>query len=40
MCVAVVRIGELLRYEGAGTVEFILDLATGNFYFLEVNVRL
>lgn len=40
MCAAAVRIGELLRYEGAGTVEFILDLTTGSFYFLEVNARL
>lgn len=40
MCAVAVKIGELLRYEGAGTVEFILDLATGKFYFLEVNARL
>lgn len=40
MCAVAVRIGELLGYEGAGTVEFILDLATGIFYFLEVNARL
>ena len=40
MCAIAVRIGELLKYEGAGTVEFIPDLATGKFYFLEVNARL
>ncbi|KAH7016766.1 carbamoyl-phosphate synthase L chain, ATP binding domain-containing protein [Ilyonectria destructans] len=40
ICSVAVRIGELLKYEGAGTVEFILDLATGKFYFLEVNARL
>lgn len=40
LCAAAVRIGQLLRYEGAGTVEFMLDLATGGFYFLEVNARL
>lgn len=40
MCAAAVRIGELLGYENAGTVEFIVDIATGNFYFLEVNARL
>jgi 3-methylcrotonyl-CoA carboxylase alpha subunit len=27
-------------YVGAGTVEFMLDPATGEFYFLEVNARL
>ncbi|KAM5356865.1 hypothetical protein ACJ41O_003511 [Fusarium nematophilum] len=40
MCAVAVKIGELLKYEGAGTVEFILDIATGKFYFLEVNARL
>ncbi|RSL93694.1 hypothetical protein CEP52_013102 [Fusarium oligoseptatum] len=33
MCAEAVKIGELLKYEGAGTVEFILDVATGNFLF-------
>ncbi|KAF4972235.1 hypothetical protein FSARC_1132 [Fusarium sarcochroum] len=40
ICATAVQIGELLRYEGAGTVEFILDLKSGSFYFLEVNARL
>lgn len=35
-----VKIGKLIRYCGAGTVEFIFDDATGKFYFLEVNTRL
>jgi len=40
ICAAAVRIGKLLRYEGAGTVEFMVDIQTGEFYFLEVNARL
>ncbi|KAI3641295.1 hypothetical protein MIR68_000657 [Amoeboaphelidium protococcarum] len=35
-----VEIGELIKYKGAGTVEFILDVQTSKFYFLEVNTRL
>lgn len=35
-----VRIGELIKYEGAGTVEFIVDVKASTFYFLEVNARL
>jgi 3-methylcrotonyl-CoA carboxylase alpha subunit/geranyl-CoA carboxylase alpha subunit len=33
------RLGEISKYENAGTVEFLLDKAH-NFYFLEVNSRL
>lgn len=40
MCDAAVEIGELLDYEGAGTVEFVVDAKTGHFFFLEVNTRL
>ncbi|KAF5493071.1 Methylcrotonoyl-CoA carboxylase subunit alpha [Colletotrichum fructicola] len=35
-----VKIGKLLGYEGAGTVEFVVDTTTKKFYFLEVNTRL
>lgn len=35
-----VRIAELIAYEGAGTVEFVVDVATEKYYFLEVNARL
>lgn len=35
-----IRIGSLIGYENAGTVEFIFDVSTGKFYFLEVNARL
>jgi acetyl-CoA carboxylase biotin carboxylase subunit len=34
------KIGEYLRYENAGTVEFVVDEGTGEFFFLEVNARL
>lgn len=40
MTEAAVTIGKLIRYEGAGTVEFIVDANTKQFYFLEVNTRL
>lgn len=35
-----VRIAKLIGYENAGTVEFVVDIKTGHFYFLEVNARL
>ncbi len=40
LCTAAVRLGEAVRYESAGTVEFIYDRRSGQFYFLEVNTRL
>ncbi|OJJ94674.1 hypothetical protein ASPACDRAFT_55681 [Aspergillus aculeatus ATCC 16872] len=40
MCETAVRIGELIKYAGAGTVEFVVDVQTRRFYFLEVNARL
>jgi acetyl-CoA carboxylase biotin carboxylase subunit len=36
---AAVRAGEAVNYEGAGTVEFLLD-EDGSFYFMEMNTRI
>ncbi len=37
---AAVRLGKAVRYQSAGTVEYIYNGATQAFYFLEVNTRL
>ena len=39
ICAAAMRAAEAVGYVNAGTVEFLLD-ADGNFYFMEMNVRL
>ena len=40
MCEAALRIGKATDYVGAGTVEFLVDTDTGEFYFIEVNPRI
>lgn len=35
-----VKVARLAQYRNAGTVEFIVDGSTGEFFFLEVNARL
>lgn len=40
LCEAALRIAEAIRYENAGTVEFILDRDRDSFYFLEMNTRI
>ena len=37
---AAVTIAKKIRYENAGTMEFILDQDAGRFYFLEMNTRI
>src|SRR5690606_33876440 len=40
MCADAVKLAAHMQYEGAGTVEFIVDLDTTEFYFLEMNTRI
>jgi acetyl-CoA carboxylase biotin carboxylase subunit len=35
-----VRFAKRLSYRGAGTVEFLVDVTRGEFYFLEMNARI
>ncbi len=40
MLAAAARAGETVDYRGAGTVEFLVDAATKDFMFLEMNTRI
>lgn len=40
ICEAALQIGRHVRYDNAGTVEFLVDDETGKFYFIEVNPRI
>jgi pyruvate carboxylase len=40
LCEAALTIGRAVNYRGAGTVEFLQDADTGQFYFIEVNPRI
>jgi pyruvate carboxylase len=40
ICEAAVRLGRHVQYENAGTVEFLVDVESGLFYFIEVNPRI
>ena len=37
---AAVAAGLAVGYQGAGTVEFIVDMDTGDYFFMEMNTRL
>lgn len=39
MCSQAVRLARAVKYEGAGTIEFIMD-KWGHFYFMEMNTRI
>jgi pyruvate carboxylase len=40
LCGAAVRLARAVGYTHAGTVEFLMDVDTGRFYFIEVNPRI
>lgn len=40
LCSAAVRLAKAMAYTNAGTVEFLLDVTTHQWYFLELNARL
>ena len=39
LCHAAIQLGQQVHYENAGTVEFLMDKDSGEFYFIEVNPR-
>ena len=40
LCESAVRLAEAVRYSGAGTLEYLYDDATGEFFFIEMNTRI
>lgn len=40
LCAAAITLGEAVRYKGLGTIEFLVDADSQNFYFMEANARL
>ncbi len=40
LCGAAVRLAKGIRYDNAGTVEFLLDMDTGEWFFIEMNPRI
>jgi pyruvate carboxylase len=40
LCDAAIQIGRAVKYENAGTVEFLVDRNTSQYYFIEVNPRI
>ncbi|MGE3316741.1 MAG: biotin carboxylase N-terminal domain-containing protein, partial [Planctomycetaceae bacterium] len=40
LCEAALSIGRAINYSNAGTVEFLVDADSGEFYFIEVNPRI
>ena len=40
LCASAVRLAESVGYRGAGTLEYLFDEATGEFFFIEMNTRI
>ncbi|UFH48316.1 acetyl-CoA carboxylase biotin carboxylase subunit [Pseudomonas sp. KNUC1026] len=40
LCASAVRLAESIGYQGAGTLEYLYDDATGEFFFIEMNTRI
>ncbi|MBL4602004.1 MAG: pyruvate carboxylase, partial [Emcibacteraceae bacterium] len=40
LCASAIKIAESVNYSNAGTVEFLMDVDTGKYYFIEVNPRI
>jgi len=40
LCASAVRLAEAVHYSGAGTLEYLYDEHTGEFFFIEMNTRI
>lgn len=40
MCASAVALAEAVNYQGAGTVEFLYEPASGQYFFIEMNTRI
>jgi acetyl-CoA carboxylase biotin carboxylase subunit len=40
LCASAVRLAQSVGYRGAGTLEYLLDEASGEFFFIEMNTRI
>jgi acetyl-CoA carboxylase biotin carboxylase subunit len=40
LCASAVRLAKFAHYRGAGTLEYLYDAATGEFFFIEMNTRI